>query len=389
MATLKFPEGFLWGASVSSYQVEGGIEQCDWSKEFPAGKACDYYNNYEKFFNLAQELNHNTHRLSLEWSRVEPREGEFDEQALLTYKYMLQYLHRRKIKTFVTLWHFTLPLWMEAKGGWLSPEMPQCLARYAKKCAEVLGDEADFWITINEPMIYTTMAYVLGEFPPREKSAWRAMCLVKSFPRVHGAMYDAIKEVLPQAQVGWSENYSYIESYDKNFLARTLTRIWDYIRNGWLLDRTKDKQDFLGVNYYFHDRVKFKFRYPYIFVQNVNKQVSDIGTEIYPKGLYYVLKKLSKYNKPIYITENGIADAEDKKRTRFIKDHLFWTHKAIGQGADVRGYLHWSLVDNFEWQNGFSPRFGLVKMDYETLTTTVRGSAQIYAQICSTNQLEM
>lgn len=389
MAILKFPEGFLWGASVSSYQVEGGIEKCDWSKDFPAGRACDYYNNYEKFFNLAQELNHNAHRLSLEWSRIEPQEGVFDEQALLTYKYMLQYLKRHNFQTFVTLWHFTLPLWMEAKGGWLSSQMSQCLARYAQKCAEVLGEEVDFWITLNEPMIYTTMAYVMGEFPPRVKNAWQAAQVVRNFPGVHGAMYDAIKKVQPDAQVAWAENYSYIESFDKNFVAKALVRVWDYIRNGWLLDQTKNRQDFLGVNYYFHDRVKIKLKYPYVFVRNVNKQVSDIGTEIYPKGLFYVLKKLQKYHKPVYVTENGIADAQDKKRARFIKDHLLWTHKALRQGVDVRGYLHWSLVDNFEWQNGFSPRFGLVEMDYDTMQTKVRKSAEFYAQICATNQIEV
>ena len=161
-----------------------------------------------------------------------------------------------------------------------------------------------------------------------------------------------------------------------------LKKIVESLDHFYILDRIKNYQEFIGLNYYFHNRIKgFKFN------QNENKIVSDLGWEVYPEGIYHVLKNLRKYNKPIYITENGLADAKDKLRKDFIRDHLFWIHKAMEEGIDVKGYFHWSLMDNLEWHKGFEPEFGLIGIDYKTLERKPRPSAFYYAEICKNNSL--
>jgi beta-glucosidase len=159
------------------------------------------------------------------------------------------------------------------------------------------------------------------------------------------------------------------------FVNDMLVRFADRIRNFYFLDGIRDATDFIGFNYYFHNRVDWGFN------KNRNESVSDMGWEIYPEGIYHVLKKLKKYNLPIYITENGLADARDAQRTKFITDHLAWVRRAIDEDVDVRGYFHWSLLDNFEWDKGFWPRFGLIEIDYKSLERKIRPSAFAYKEI--------
>lgn len=386
---LEFPAGFLWGSGVSSYQVEGGIEKCNWSKDFPAGRACDYYNNYEKYFDIAEELNQNVHRFSLEWSRIEPEEGKFDREAIDHYKKVLMSLKRRDIKTMVTLWHVTIPEWLAEKGGWANSKMPQYFQRYASYVAGELDCYVDFWITLNEPGITISNGYLLGKFPPlRKNDLAGSIRAFFNFVSAHKKAYSTIRNLSPQAKVGMAENYSFAESYEKKSAINNLAvRIWDFLRNRALLELTRNEQDFLGVNYYFHERIKTKTGWPFVEICNENRLVSDRGCEIYPKGIYEVLKSMKKQGLPVYITENGVDDKGDKYRTDFIKKHLEWVHKAIEEGVDVRGYLYWSLLDNFEWELGFEPRYGLVEMDYNTLDYKIRPSAFEYAKICKDNKL--
>jgi len=384
----KFPKGFLWGAAISAYQTEGGIENSDWSEKFPAGKACDYYNRYEEYFDLAKELNHNVHRFSLEWPRIQPSEGKFDRQAIKHYRKVLLALKKRNIKSMVTIWHYTLPLWLAAKGGWSNSKSPEYFENYARFVAEELDDSVDFWTTLNEPAIYITLAYVKDRFPPQKKNSLLVPLVFLNFARAHKKTYKAIHEFNNKAKVGIAENYSYIDSYDKkSFLNNKMVSAWNFLNNHLFLNLTKNYHDYLGVNYYFHDRMKIApFSFPPLVTKNENKEVSDMGWEIFPEGIYYVLMDLKKYGLPIYITENGIADEGDKRRAKFITDHLKWTHKAIGEGADVRGYLHWSLFDNFEWDSGFAKRFGLIEIDYQNgLEAKIRPSAREYAKICREN----
>lgn len=383
----KFPNDFLWGSSVSSYQVEGGVQSCNWSEKFPAKMACNYFKNYEHYFNLVQELNQNVHRLSLSWSRIQPEEGKFDRSKIKHYREMLLALKARGIKPMVTIWHWTIPVWLSEKGGWENSKFSDYFEQYTRFIVEELDDLVDFWITINEPMIYTSLAYILGKFPPQKKNPLIIPKVFYNFVKTHKKSYKAIHDINKNAKVGLAQNLSFVDAYDeKSFVNKMIVKSFNFFRNRLFLELTKNYQDFLGVNYYFHDRVKFSLSaFPFVEIKDENKEVSDLGWEIYPQGLYFVLKELKKYNLPIYITENGLADKEDKKRERFIIGHLEQIHLAIEEGIDVRGYLHWSLIDNFEWTDGFSPRFGLVEMDYKTMGTKIRSSAKKYAKVCKEN----
>ena len=387
---LKFPAGFLWGSATSAYQVEGGIENSDWSKAYPAGKACDQYNRYEEDFDIAKQLGQNAYRLSLEWSRIEPTEGQFNEKEIDHYRKVLGALQKRGIKPFVTLHHFSNPVWFAEKGGWANSKSPEYFERFVAYVMDELGQEARYWITINEPFIYTGNAYIAGAFPPKKKNALVGLQVAGNLARAHKRAYAAIKRKRPDAQVGIAKNNNFFEAYKNQFASRIVAAIAKNIWNFWFLNQIKGYQDFIGLNYYFHNRIHVRFSNPKNwFFQNEDKTVSDIGWEIYPEGLYHIVKEVKRFQKPIYILENGIADADDNQRSDFLREHLMWLHKAMKEGADVKGYFHWSLLDNFEWAEGFTKRFGLVHVDFQTLRRTTRPSAKVYAEICKTNQIEV
>ena len=386
----KFPKDFLWGAAVSSYQVEGGIDHCDWSEKFPAGRACDYYHKYEEYFDLAKELNQNVHRFSLEWSRIQPNEGKFDRKEIEHYRKILRALKKRRIKSMVTILHFTLPIWLSEKGGLHNARFPDYFESFTRFVTEELDDLVDFWVTINEPKVYLSLGYIEGRFPPQKKNLFLTPLVFINFVKAHKKAYKAIHSINSNAKVGTAQNYCFSEAYNKrSFVNMILVKISNFITNNFFSKFVIKYSDFIGVNYYFHNRIKFTpFSFPFVKIDNENKKVSDMNWEIFPKGLYFVLKDMKKYNKPVYITENGIADTKDEKRFEFIKDHLTWMHKAIKEGVDVRGYMYWSLFDNFEWDSGFAKKFGLIEIDYKNnLKAEIRRSAYDYAEICKNNSL--
>ncbi len=411
----KFPDNFLWGAATSAHQVEGNNIN-DWSewekknakrlaeeaktywqswqrKKFPemltpenyiSGRACDHYNRYEEDFNIARSLGHNAHRFSIEWSRIEPEEGKFNQREIEHYQKVLEALQKRNIKPFVTLWHFTNPLWLAKIGGLKNRKFPYYFTRYAKFAVSNLHDLADNWITLNEPTVVISNSFLKGKWPPQKKNCVSSFGLYSNFATAHKSAYEEIHKISDQIKVGLANMLIFLEPYRKNsILDRLSVSAFQYFSNKKMLNITKDYHDFLAVNFYFHNRTKFPAK-----IKNENKEVSDLGWEIYPEGIYHILKDLKKYNLPIYITENGLANAEDEKREKFIQDHLCWIHKAIQEGINVKGYFHWSLLDNFEWDKGFWPRFGLVEVDYKTLERKIRPSAYEYAKICGGNGLE-
>lgn len=393
---LSFPKGFLWGASTSSYQVEGNIKN-DWSEweksekrkkqlektglikkygleNFICGRACDHYNRYEEDFDIAKSLCHNAHRFSIEWARIEPEEGKFDKKEIEHYRKVIKALRKRNIEPFVTLWHFTNPLWL--KNGWLNKKAIFYFTRYVEKVVAELDDDVKFLITINEPITYSLCMYleqgwIYNTFNPL-KCARQILTLCKA----HKAAYYIIKKINHNLQVGIVNNNNYFSRLVwwcpfEWAIAKTIS----YIKNKWLFNRIKNYQDFIGLNYYREIKIDPTFG---LF----NKQdKTDMGWLINPEGLCHVLMDLKKYNKPIYITENGILDKNDDKREKFIKEHLFFAWKAIRDGADVKGYIYWSLLDNFEWAEGFWPRFGLVEIDYRTMERRIRESAYGYAKV--------
>ncbi|PIS38951.1 MAG: glycoside hydrolase family 1 protein [Candidatus Nealsonbacteria bacterium CG08_land_8_20_14_0_20_43_11] len=402
--TIVFPENFLWGTATSAYQVEGGIENCDWAKVYPAGLACDHYHLFEKDFDLMKSLNQNSCRFSLEWSRIEPRPGYFDEKEIAHYRQVLTALKSRGFKTIVTLFHFTLPLWLADIGGFASRRTVFYFSRFSEKVFREYQPLVDFWITINEPLIYAFAMFPLVNkkpalFTPLEvRSAVdgtadaRGVSPLTGFTSLkvainqlagHKKVYKLFHRLDPKAKVGIAKNNSYFEPLNRDsFLDRLGTAVCRYVWNDWFMNRIKKHLDFIGLNYYFHQRIKFPYS-----LKNENRAVSDLGWEIYPEGIYQVLKKLKRYNLPVYITENGLADAGDRQRPDFIKSHLLWIFAALKEGVDIRGYFHWSLNDNFEWEKGFAPRFGLVEVDYKTLERKPRPSAYYYAEICKNNSL--
>jgi len=410
---LEFPENFYWGSATSSHQVEGNNHN-DWTewekanadrlakeaarKEWPdfilknypnslqeenyiSGRACDHYNRFREDFDIAKQLGHNAHRFSIEWSRIEPEEGKFDEKEIEHYRQVILALRERGIEPFVTLWHWTNPIWFAQKGGWLNKDSPKYFERYTNKITRSLNF-VRFWITLNEPDdLYAFRAYFQGIYPPCKHSILKTWRVLGNLAEVHKRAYKIIHKNNPLAQVGFANNTIYFEA--KGFFAKIVKFFAHWYWNFWFLRKTISYNDFIGCNFYHHNTLKgFKVN------QNENKNTSDVGWEIMPIGIYHVLKYLKKYNKPIYITENGIADAMDIKRAEYIKEHLKWTHKAIQEGIDVRGYFHWSLLDNFEWDKGFWPRFGLVEVDYKTMERKIRNSALEYKKICQNNALD-
>jgi beta-glucosidase len=398
---LTFPPGFLWGAATSAHQIEGNNINSDWwawensiqrqdflinsgkkPEDYMSGIACDSYNRFDEDFALAQELNHNATRLGIEWARIEPKEGFFDEEELDHYEKVLQSAKSHGLTTFVTLHHFTNPLWFAKKGGFADKNNVQDFVNYVDVVAERLSQHVDFWITINEPEVYATHAYFYGMFPPNKKSLISTYRTIKNLILAHNLSAPLLREKTGKPV---SMAYHLSDLIPTSILSSPTTFVAHYLSNEYILNRTISNCDFIGVNYYNHHHVGILgFRKH----SHSNHDHTDLGWGIHPDGLERVLLRLKKYNKPIYITENGLADARDLKREKFIKDHLFYIHKAIEQGAAVKGYLHWSLVDNFEWAEGFGPRFGLIEIDREhLLRRKVRYSATQYAEICKNNEL--
>lgn len=407
---MKFPKGFLWGAATSAHQVEGGNHNdwTEWEKanaerlareaektyarwlpswneiknqtqnpdNYISGQACGHYDRFEDDFDLAAVLGHNAHRFSIEWSRVEPQQGSFNEEEVEHYRKVIKALRERNLEPFVTLWHWTLPLWLRDLGGLESEQFPVYFERYAQYVVGQFKNEVKFWMTLNEPTSIINGAYLRGVWPPQKKSVISALRVMCNLAKAHSNAYKVIRRESPEALIGFGHIMNYREPFGGSPLAKFAVKIADYFSNQRFLSMTKDAVDFLGLQYYFHDRIKFPYR-----VCNENKEVSDMGWEIYPEGIYHVLKSLKQYQKPIYITENGLADALDQKRAKFIVGHLYWISKAIQEGVDVRGYFYWSLLDNFEWDKGFWPRFGLVEVDYKTMRRKIRNSAWEYKKI--------
>ncbi len=386
--SFKLPASFLLGAASSSHQVEGNNTNCDWWLEEQAGKlpksgvATDFYHRYAEDFGLAKQVGLNAMRVSIEWSRIEPQPGHWDTEAVEHYRKVLQEMKNQGLSRLVTLHHFTLPVWLYKKGGFGSSDSVTAFTRYARYIAEQLGTEIDLWNTINEPEIYTSMTSQWGTWPPFSKSPIRAFMVFNNLAKAHIQGYLAIKSVLPSAQISIAKNNIHFEAFKPNsWLDQTAVQLSKYFRNFWFLNKIKDHLDFIGLNYYFYRAITVSIE----GITEKNKHVpkSDMGWQTFPEGIYHLIMDLThRYGKPIYITENGIANARDDMRKDFIREHLYWVSKANSQGADVRGYFYWSLTDTYEWQDGYDPKFGLVEIDFERdQTRKVRPSAEIFQEI--------
>ncbi|MDA3840551.1 MAG: glycoside hydrolase family 1 protein [Patescibacteria group bacterium] len=401
---LNFPKNFIWGTSTSAYQIEGGIT-CDWSEwekkrvktkefidsgndpdNFICGKACDSYNRYSEDLDLVKELNCGAFRLGIEWARIEPDEFFWNAIEIEHYRALLTEARKKGIKTVVTLWHWTNPVWLSERGGWANPSVIKSYSRYVLKVIEELGGLIDYWVTLNEPLVHVFNGYIIKKFPPQKSSLKEASKVFNNLYKAHNQAYEMIHEIFPYANVSITEITSYYEPARKwNPLEVLMAKTIQYLVNERFLNKIKKHMDYIGIDYYFHDRLVF---YP-PFRKNRNKEINDMGWEIFPEGIYHVLMQLKKYKLPIFIMENGIPDRTDEKREAFIKDHLKYVHKAIEGGVDVRGYFYWSLLDNFEWAAGFGQKFGLYSVDRKTFERKARPSSRAYAKICLENKIEI
>jgi beta-glucosidase len=420
-----FPASFLFGTATAATQIEGGCTTSDWY-EFARqpGRvahgdrpdvACDAWHLWDQDLALQRALGLGAHRMSIEWARIEPSDGAIDAAALDRYRAMLGAVRDAGIEPMVTLHHFTLPAWLARAGGVLAPEFPQRLARFARVAIDALGDLARSWITINEPNVLAAQAYLLGAWPPALANPIAAVRAHHRLLEAHVAAYRALKDARGDAvQVGVAHHLRVAEperassSVDRT-AARVFARVFNDAfalatcdgamygpldalvplgrgRGAFRVADARGTQDFFGINYYSRDLVRFSLQHPAeLFLSRrvpEGAPVSDLGWEIYPAGLGRLVRQwAARSGVPVYITENGIADADDTRRPAFITSHLAELAAAIAEGVDVRGYFHWSLLDNFEWAEGYAPRFGLVAIDYATQARRVRESGRLYARI--------
>lgn len=414
-ATMYFPPDFLWGTATSSHQVEGNNTNNDWwqwEQETgrilngdKSGRACDWWENAEQDFDHAAALHTNAHRLSLEWSRIEPEPSVFDAAALDRYRVMLQGLHDRGIEPMVTLHHFSNPLWLVEKGDFSSDLIVDYFQRYTAKVVDKLGDLIPKWVTINEPMVYLFLRYLGNEFPAPQQKGWgAARRVLHNMLRCHAAAYHTIKERFPESLVGVAAQIRPIQApADSSGLDSWWARQVDWLFNDMWHEAMRDghgrglfrsgtikglagSYDYIGLNYYSRSFIRFPRIQPEPYPPSA--QLSDMDyMENYPDGIFQTIKRYVRYQKPIYITENGLPDRDDKLRPAYLIQHLREIWRAISFNFPVMGYYHWSLVDNFEWERGWSQRFGLIGLDPETQVRHWRPSAHLYAQICHDNAL--
>jgi len=398
---VQFPENFYWGAATSSYQVEGNNENADWwpweikaSKERSA-QACRHYEFYDQDFDLAKSLNHNAHRFSIEWSRIEPKEGEFSDEAILHYINVLKGLRNRGIEPMVTLHHFTNPVWFAESGGWTDPRCIQRFLRYCEFVTKALARGVRYWFTINEPSVYFSHAYLWGLWPPQSKSFLKTKAVYHYMNAAHIGAYRLIHSIykglnIAPPAVSIAQHMQAIVSCDKGIRNCLAVALRKHFYNMMILDHlTLHKSlDFIGVNYYSRHLVHTHSWWIGNLLMETCKdnhhplKKNSLGWDIYPEGLTQVLLSLKKYKLPLIVAENGICTNDDNERWEYIQNHIKSVHSAMSQGADVRGYLYWSLMDNFEWAHGYGPRFGLIDINYQTQQRTVRESAKKFAQVC-------
>jgi len=426
MAPRHFPPGFLWGTASSSHQHEGRNTNNQWWEwEQQAGRiwhgdvsgdACGWWHEIEPDLDRAAGLGLNAHRLSLEWSRIEPRDGVFDERAIMRYREMLEALRRRRLTPMVTLHHFTNPLWLEAAGAWLDPHTPERFARYVAYAVEKLGDLCQLWCTVNEPTVYAGMSYLEGLWPPGATSLLLTRKVLEALLRGHATAAAAIHQAGPHHRVGIVHNFHIMRPGTRRLRDVAVAKIADEVVNGVMLHALRTGQlvrplgaasrtvaglrgscDFFGLNYYSRSWIVFDARaagwtfsrayIPEHVEQSDRNSRGHAYGEIYPSGLHRALKRINRLNLPIYITETGLPDHDDDQRPRFLLSHLGEIYRAIQEGVDVRGVFIWSLLDNFEWSEGWELRFGLYAFDQRTGERRLRPSAALYAILARANAL--
>lgn len=409
--TEVFPKHFFWGASTAAHQVEGGNnnqwtvwelaharelaqtahqrlswlprwyaikDQAEEPENYVSGDGVEHYSRYKEDFKLLKELNLNAFRFSVEWSRIEPQEGKWDQEALTHYKEYIAELRRLKIEPFLNLWHWTNPIWFEEKGGFEKRSNLKYFERFVEKVSKELFDDVEYVLTLNEPNNYMSFGYLIGDWPPQKKNPLLAIKVYWNLVLAHRVAYKTIKKIKPSVKVGAALNLANIQAKRPHNIFDEMSTKWmRYFWNWWFTKRINKSQDFIGINYYFSDYYTGMGKR-----RNPKVPLNDVGFYMEPEGLYPLLiRTWSRFKKPMFITENGLADGEDEYRRWWIEETIVAMEKAISEGVDLRGYFHWSLLDNFEWSFGWWPKYGLVKVDRaHGMKRTIRPSARWFAK---------
>lgn len=416
--TYYFTKDFLWGTATAAQQVEGRNDNNTWSvweqeegrilNGDQAGLACDWWGGrWREDFQRAQESAQNAHRLSIEWSRVQPAPDRWDEDALDRYREMLIGLQERKMTPMVTLHHFSEPLWVTEMGGWENEGIIELFAAYVRKTVEVLMPYCRLWVTINEPNVFAFSAYIDGVFPPGKKNVKAALSVLHHMVLAHARAYHVIHDLQPEARVGTAINYRGFKPASGFALDRWMAKLHQKLFNDlfpralhkgefnavfkkYKISQAAGTQDFLGLNYYTRDHVRFNpFAPSQFFAKSffpADSLLSESGFIAHdPAGIIECVKWGHQFGVPMIITENGVDDSEDNLRPQYILEHLHALWWVINDNYPVEGYFHWTLTDNFEWERGWTQRFGLWALDRETQARVRRPSADLYAEICRTN----
>lgn len=412
---------FLWGVANSSFQVEGAPAKSDWlrftRKEGTiadgtnADRASDFWNRYDEDFALAQELGVKAFRFSIAWERIEPKEGEWDLEALDHYKKMITALRARGIEPIVTLYHWTNPIWVKQRGGVEWSGFPRAIARYAEFIIRELTAapySVNWWITLNEPEVQALAGYMEGVFPPGRKHDVKGLQrALENLAIAHIKIMTRVREAGLPGKYSVAKNWQAMAPYDRGnpFYVALQDLAYDFYNKQFLraiqtgeirfeipvVMNANDIQveipkggtlDYLGINYYSRSMIKLIGRAPYFDLFGGPGPKTEMGWEIYPKGIGEAVRDAYEHHKlPIMITENGISDGQDAVRPGFMVEHIAELLRAREDGIPILGYMHWSLTDNFEWASGLSRKFGLVEIDYETLKRTPRPSFYLYKDL--------
>lgn len=403
---IEFPKGFLWGSSTSAYQIEGDCVNNDWHRageqgkhSEKCGKACNHYAMYREDVELIRNLGHTAYRFSIEWSRVEPSEGRFDEAATEHYVDLCRRLVATGIRPWVTLFHFTNPIWFADKGEWNKEENVGCFLRFVEHIVPKIAPYVAGWAPINEYNFYSG-----APNPPEEHRRLANYAFNLLF--ADAGAYDVIK-AHSKAPCASPMAYLTLQAYrPEDPFDAALTAYADWVANGWYYHairtgelvypftdarhcpQVKGRADFWGVNMYTRDLVDSRRkncradgRYPHRAMRLV-RSTADKPWEFCPDELMANLCRLK--DKTVYVTENGLATDDDRFRILYLALHLAAIRQAMDFGVDVRGYFHWSLFDNFEW-GSFAPKFGLVGYDKATFARQPKPSAAFYREVIAAN----
>lgn len=408
-SNLTFPPRFFWGAATSAHQVEGHnhnnwsvweLENAKtlahsaeyklsdlpgWSEvraqatdpdNYVSGVAIDHYNRYKLDLAIAEKLHLNAFRFSIEWSRVEPEPGVWSREGIDFYRDYIKEIKKRGMEPMPTLYHWTVPVWFQDRGGFERASNVRYFVRFAEKVIDEYHQDIRFITSINEPDTVSSHGYITLDHPPQHRSYVKAFLVYRNLLRAHKLVYTYAHKKSRRLKVGFTKSYAWVRAGDDRALTRFAVRADLWLRDDVPLRYVRRKLDFIGLNYYFSDR------HVGLTIDNTNEKLNDLGWEMRPEDLKHVLIRLKKWKKPILITESGVADRNDAHRKWWIAQSLAAVHVAMKSGVDVIGYMHWSLFDNFEWAYGRWPRFGLVEIDYDNdLKRTVRPSGMWYGKL--------